>query len=173
MQHRNRDKLLKPVEPTSYLIGLCCLSVLEVASFLGKGRFLKKVLFALVIQFMGSLSFAIEAFPILMPRPSAEGAKVIDFRIDTENLYLRTSNSEIIRVDKLALINGDVVSGVISREQWASIKEPAPELVALNHDGYLSVWGLGKQIIRVKHAYCGEGQDKWHALQIRIGNPSA
>lgn len=127
---------------------------------------MKRLLLALAIQFALPFALAIQAFPIFMPPPSAEGAKAIDIRVDAHDLYLKTSSSEIIRIDKLALLGGKVRASALTLQQWTAIKEPTPDLSLNDRNDGSSTWLLKNQKIRVKHAYCAEGHDDWHALQI-------
>lgn len=127
---------------------------------------MKKLLAALALQFTLPLALAIQAFPIELPSPLHEGAKAIDIRIDARSLYVKTSSNEIIRVDKLTLLNGGFAARAITFQQWAAIKKPALDLVLSDKQDWISTWQLGNQKILVKAAYCAEGLQERHALQI-------
>ncbi len=127
---------------------------------------MKRLLVAMLIQFVLLHASAIEAFPIAIRSPTPEGAKAIAIRIDAQNLYVKTSSNEIIRVDKLALLAGNVNASAATLEQWAAIKELAPDLVLSDKQEWTSTWRLGDLKILVKDAYCAEGLQQQHALQI-------
>jgi hypothetical protein len=127
---------------------------------------MKKLLIACIFQFTLPLASAVQAFPITMQRPTSEGSKVVEIRIDAQNIYLQTNTGELIRIDKLALLKGNVKAGTLTLEQWTAIKKPAPSLEPTNQDSDKTTWLFGYQTVLVQHAYCGEGEDKWHALKI-------
>lgn len=127
---------------------------------------MKKLISVLIIQFTLSLAFAVHASPIKMQRPTAEGSKVVEIRIDAQNLYLQTNTGELIGIDKLALLKGNVKASTLTLEQWTAIKKAGPSLEPTNQDSDKTTWLIGNRTVLVQHAYCGEGEDKGHLLKI-------
>lgn len=127
---------------------------------------MKKLLIALAIQFAGSFALAIQAFPIFMPKPSPEGAKAIGVRVDANDIYIKTSSNEVIRIDKLALLEGTLRTSSVALQMWSSIGDSKSELALNETDSRASTWLFEKHKFQVTHAYCGEGSEDKHALRI-------
>lgn len=128
---------------------------------------MKKLLIALIVQFTLPLALAVQAFPIAMQRPTAEGSKVVEIRIDAQNLYLQTNTGELIGIDKLALLKGNVKVSTLTIVQWTAIRKPAPNLEPNNLGDDTSVWQLGNQTIFVQRPNCSsEGEKKRNVLKI-------
>lgn len=127
---------------------------------------MKKLLIVLISQLILPLALAVQAVPINMQRATAEGSKVVEIRIDARNLYLQTYTGELIGIDKLALLKGNVKASTLTLAQWTAIKKAGPSLEPTNQDSDKTTWLFGNQTVLVQHAYCGEGEDKWHALKI-------
>ena len=109
---------------------------------------------------------AVQALPINMQRETAEGSKLVEIRIDARNLYLQTNTGELIDIDKSALIEGNVNASTLTLNEWTAIKKTAPSLEPINQERDRITWLLGNRTVLVQHAYCGEGEDKWHTLKI-------
>ena len=128
---------------------------------------MKKLLIALIVQFTLPPALAVQAFPIGMQRPTAEGSKVVEIRIDAQNLYLQTNTGELIGIDKLALLKGNAKASTLTLQQWAAIKKAAANVEPTDQDSDKTTWLLGNQTVLVQHAYCGgEREDNRHVLRI-------